>query len=47
MFEEEMGKVLLFVKGFTPSERIKLARMTALWLGKHGYYILYNYNIYM
>jgi len=34
MFEEEMGKVLLFVKGFTPSERIKLARMTALWLGK-------------
>lgn len=35
MFEEEMGKVLLFVKGFTPSERIKLARMTALWLGKH------------
>ncbi|KAH8340571.1 hypothetical protein KR059_001269 [Drosophila kikkawai] len=32
MFEEEMGKVLLFVKGFTPSERIKLARMTALWL---------------
>ncbi|XP_030376011.1 protein krasavietz [Scaptodrosophila lebanonensis] len=32
MFEEEMRKVLLFVKGFTPSERIKLARMTALWL---------------
>src|SRR5512142_148526 len=32
MFEEEMKKVLVFIKGFTPSERIKLARMTALWL---------------
>lgn len=33
MFEEEMKKVLIFIKGFTPSERIKLARMTALWIG--------------
>ncbi|XP_073840959.1 basic leucine zipper and W2 domain-containing protein kra [Musca autumnalis] len=32
MFEEEMKKVLVFIKGFTPIERIKLARMTALWL---------------
>jgi len=32
MFEEEMKKVLIFIKGFTPSERIKLARMTALWI---------------
>lgn len=34
MFEEEMKKVLVFIKGFKPSERIKLARMTALWLGE-------------
>lgn len=33
MFEEEMKKVLVFIKGFSPSERIKLARMTALWIG--------------
>jgi len=33
MFEEEMKKVLVYIKGFTPEERIKLARMTALWLG--------------
>uniref|UniRef100_U5EXA9 Putative translation initiation factor 5c n=1 Tax=Corethrella appendiculata TaxID=1370023 RepID=U5EXA9_9DIPT len=33
MFEEEMKKVLVFIKGFTPIERIKLARMTALWIG--------------
>jgi len=32
MFEEEMKKVLVYIKGFTTSERIKLARMTALWL---------------
>jgi len=32
MFEEEMKKVLVFIKGFTPSERTKLARMTALWI---------------
>lgn len=35
MFEEEMKKVLIFIKGFTPSERIKLARMTALWIGNY------------
>lgn len=34
MFEEEMKKVLVFIKGFTPIERVKLARMTALWIGK-------------
>lgn len=34
MFEEEMKKVLVYIKGFTPEERVKLARMTALWLGK-------------
>ncbi|CAD7092026.1 unnamed protein product [Hermetia illucens] len=33
MFEEEMKKVLIFIKGFSPSERVKLARMTALWIG--------------
>lgn len=33
MFEEEMKKVLIFIKGFTPSERLKLARMTGLWIG--------------
>jgi hypothetical protein len=32
MFEEEMKKVLVFIKGFTPIERVKLARMTALWV---------------
>lgn len=32
MFEEEMKKVLVFIKGFTTIERIKLARMTALWV---------------
>lgn len=32
MFEEEMKKVLVFMKGFSPKERIKLARMTALWI---------------
>ncbi|XP_055903105.1 protein krasavietz isoform X2 [Eupeodes corollae] len=32
MFEVEMKKVLVFIKGFTPSERVKLARMTALWM---------------
>lgn len=32
MFEEEMKKVLIFIKGFTPLERLKLARMTALWI---------------
>lgn len=32
MFEEEMKKVLIFIKGFKPIERVKLARMTALWI---------------
>ncbi|KAK0090913.1 hypothetical protein PV325_000079 [Microctonus aethiopoides] len=32
MFEEEMNKILVFIKGFTPQQRIKLARMTALWI---------------
>uniref|UniRef100_A0A0A9ZAV1 W2 domain-containing protein n=2 Tax=Lygus hesperus TaxID=30085 RepID=A0A0A9ZAV1_LYGHE len=32
MFEDEMKKVLVFLKGFTEIERIKLARMTALWM---------------
>jgi len=32
MFEEEMKKVLVFIKGFQPIERTKLARMTALWI---------------
>ena len=31
MFEDEM-KVLMFIKGFSELERIKLARMTALWI---------------
>lgn len=36
MFEEEMKKVLIFIKGFTPSERLKLARMTGLWIGNNA-----------
>ncbi|CAF4880920.1 protein krasavietz [Pieris napi] len=32
MFEEEMKKVLVYIKGFEPLQRIKLARMTALWI---------------
>lgn len=32
MFEEEMKKVLVFIKGFQQIERVKLARMTALWV---------------
>ncbi|KAI9579474.1 hypothetical protein GQX74_006011 [Glossina fuscipes] len=32
MFEEEMKQVLVFIKRFTPSERIKLALMPALIL---------------
>jgi len=32
MFEEEMKKILIFIKGFSDLERIKLARMTALWI---------------
>jgi hypothetical protein len=34
MFEEEMKKVLVFIRGFQPIERVKLARMTALWIGR-------------
>lgn len=34
MFEEEMKKVLVYLKGFDPEQRIKLARMTALWIGE-------------
>lgn len=33
MFEEEMKKVLVYLKGFEAVNRIKLARMTALWIG--------------
>lgn len=36
MFLEEMKKVLMFIKGFTESERIKLARMTALWIANNS-----------
>lgn len=32
MFEEEMKKILLFIKGFSDIERVKLARMTKLWI---------------
>ncbi|XP_063242418.1 protein krasavietz isoform X2 [Bacillus rossius redtenbacheri] len=32
MFEDEMKKVLVFIKGFSESDRVKLARMTALWI---------------
>lgn len=32
MFEEEMKKILVFIKGFSPDDRIKLARITALWI---------------
>nr|CAD7460389.1 unnamed protein product [Timema tahoe] len=32
MFEDEMKKILVFIKGFSEQERIKLARMTALWI---------------
>ncbi|XP_014248592.1 protein krasavietz [Cimex lectularius] len=32
MFEDEMKKVLVFLKGFSETERMKLARMTALWI---------------
>lgn len=36
MFYEEMKKVLIFIKGFTESERTKLARMTALWIANNS-----------
>lgn len=32
MFDDEMRKVYTYMKQFSPEERVKLARMTALWL---------------
>lgn len=32
LLEEEMKKVLVYIKGFTDAERMKLAQMTALWI---------------
>ncbi len=32
MHEEEMSKILVYLKGFTDSERERLAQITALWL---------------
>ncbi|XP_071450900.1 protein krasavietz [Hetaerina americana] len=32
MFEDEMNKILVYIKGFGEEERIKLGRMTALWI---------------
>lgn len=46
MFEEEMKKVLIFIKGFTPSERIKLARMTALWIGKQNCFFFFFLSLF-
>lgn len=36
MLEEEMKKVLVYIKGFTESERVNLARMTALWISSNS-----------
>lgn len=36
MLEEEMKKVLMYIKGFSESERIKLARMTAIWISNNS-----------
>ena len=33
MHEEEMSKILVYLKGFTDQERLSLAQITALWLG--------------
>jgi len=33
MHEEEMSKILVYLKGFTDQERLCLAQITALWLG--------------
>lgn len=33
MHEEEMSKILVYLKGFTDDERLVLAQITALWLG--------------
>lgn len=32
MHEEEMSKILVYLKGFTDNERLRLAQITALWL---------------
>merc|ERR1712088_962873 len=32
MHEEEMSKILVYLKGFTVDERLRLAEITALWL---------------
>ena len=32
MHEEEMTKLLVYLKGFTDDERTRLAQITALWL---------------
>lgn len=32
MHEEEMSKILVYLKGFTEDERLRLAQITALWL---------------
>ena len=32
MFDEQIRKVYTYMKQFTPEERVKLARMTALWI---------------
>ena len=32
MHEEEMNKILVYLKGFTAQERTALAQITALWL---------------
>ena len=52
MFEDEMRKILIFIKGFTESERIKLARMTALWISNGSVpptvlVVLINVSIYL
>jgi len=36
MLEEEMKKVLVYIKGFTESERVNLARITALWISSNS-----------
>ena len=33
MHEEEMNKILVYLKGFTKEERVRLAQITALWIG--------------
>ena len=32
MHEEEMSKILVYLKGFAEEERLRLAQITALWL---------------